>query len=222
MATYNEFKDAIDDLLGLAAARQVLQLNSPKIEKAFEIYVLSLVAEAIKNAGGHSTITGINSGSNPRPVVFRANPGSIHSTKKDFAYLNCSLNKKEFELHVDVEFEGTSGATHEIDVSLIEHHHASRSREAKRNPKYPVFIVECKFFSKSRPSTGLARALVGLVSDITKKPFSVFFISNDATDNLKKYLSKPKGTCPFTDLNRETEQRFINFIETKLKQWEFA
>ena len=129
MATYSDFTTAINNLLGLTAARQTLQLNSAKREKAFEVYVLSLVVEAIRRAGGHATPVGITSGNNPNSIVFRAAPGSIFSRTQDFAYLNSSLNGKQFELHIDVEFEGGSGATHEMDISVIDRNDADRSRQ---------------------------------------------------------------------------------------------
>lgn len=221
MATYSDFTTAINNLLGLTAARQTLQLNSAKREKAFEVYVLSLVVEAIRRAGGHATPVGITSGNNPNSIVFRAAPGSIFSRTQDFAYLNSSLNGKQFELHIDVEFEGGSGATHEMDISVIDRNHADRSRQGNRNPRTPVFVIECKFFSSSTPSIGLARALVGLVSDFNPKMGSAF-VSNGATDNLKNYLSnksRPDIFPDLTPLNTSTEERFIASIETKLRKW---
>lgn len=38
------------------------------------------------------------------------------STTQDFCYINCELNGKCFEIHLDVQYEGTSGATHEIEL----------------------------------------------------------------------------------------------------------
>ncbi len=221
MATYIDLTNAIDAFLGLSIASQTLQLNATVREKAFEVYALSLIVEAIRRAGGQAITSGINSGRNPNPVVFRAAPGAIYSTTQDFSFLDCSLNGKQFELHVDVEFEGTSGATHEMDISLIDQNHADRSRQARRNPRYSVYIVECKFFSSSVPSIGLARALVGLLSDFRTKMGNAF-VSNGATDNLKHYLSNRNRPDPFTDLtplNKATEDRLIANVETKLRKW---
>lgn len=221
MATYTDFTIAIDNLLGFTAARQAMQLNSTTREKAFEVYVLSLVAEAVRRAGGQFTTVGINSGNNPNPIVFRAAPGSIFSVTQNFAHIDCTLNGKRFELHTDVEFEGSSGATHEMDISAVEYFHADRSRQGNRNPRYPIFIAECKFFSSSIPSIGLARALVGLLSDFYTKMGSAF-VSNGATNNLKNFLSNKSRPDPFIDLtplNRQTEERFIASIETKLRKW---
>jgi hypothetical protein len=221
MATLSDLTNAIDNLLGLTITRQTLQLNSITREKAFEVYVLSLFAEAVVRAGGQFVTTGINSGSNPNPVVFRAAPGSVYSVSQNFAFLSCSLNGKQFEIHVDVEFEGASGATHEMDVSLIERNYADRSRQGRRNPRYPLCVAECKFFSSSIPSIGLARAMVGALADFSTRIGNIF-VANGATNNLKNYLSNKTRLDPFIDLtplNKQAEERLINNIESKLRKW---
>jgi len=221
MATYDDLKNSIDALLGLATTGRQLQLNASAREKAFEVYVLALIAEAINRASGRYSIIGIRTGPNPNPVVFRAAPGAIYSISQDFAYLDCTLNGKQFEIHVDVEFEGSSGATHEMDVSLIDKGRADRARNGQRNPRNLLFVAECKFYSSSIPSIGVARALVGLASDFHLE-IGVAFVSNDATINLKNFLSKKNRPEPFPDLSpldKEAEERFKNRIESWLRRW---
>jgi hypothetical protein len=221
MATYTDLTNAIDDLLALSVTGQTLQLNSAVREKAFEAYAMSLIAEGVRRAGGHFNIVGINSGNNPNPVVFRAAPGAIFSNRQDFAYLDCTLHSKRFEIHVDVEYQGSNNATHELDISLIDHDKADRCRLGFRNPRTPIFTAECKFYSSSIPSIGLARSLVGLVSDFNLKMGSAF-ISNGATNNLKNYLGVKTRPDPFPDLSPldpASEGRLITFIETKLRKW---
>ena len=221
MATYQDFENSINNLLGLNITVQTLQLNSTAIEKAFEVYILSLTIEAVRRAGGIVTIVGVISGVNPNPVIFRAAPGSIYPTTQNFAYIKCSLNDYEFEVHVDVEFEGASGATHEIDISILEGNKAQKARDARRNPQNPAYIVECKFYSQSTPSTILARALVGLNSDFYSTIGSAL-VSNGGTDNLKTYLRRKSRPDPFLDLDpliSTTEERFIVSLEQKLRKW---
>ena len=119
MATAQELatlRAAITALLSLPAAGRLLQLNSNTCERAYEAYVFSLCCEAVRGAGGTIQLMGIQSGTSPRPVVFRGAPGSMASRDQDFAYASCSLRQKRFELHVDVEYQGSSGALHEVDV----------------------------------------------------------------------------------------------------------
>ena len=124
MATAQELtalQAAINGLLALPAAQQLLQLNSNTCERAFEAYVFSLCSEAVRRAGGTVSTIGIQSGPQPAIVVFRGAPGSMASIDQDFAYADCSLNGRRFEIHVDVEYQGSSGALHEIDVSVCDH-----------------------------------------------------------------------------------------------------
>src|SRR5262249_52600047 len=92
-------QSAIDDLLSLPAAQQLLQLNSRTCERAFEAYVFSLCCEGVRRAGGTATLIGIKSGEAPNPVVFRGAPGSMASKNQDFVYASCSLNDRSFEIH---------------------------------------------------------------------------------------------------------------------------
>jgi hypothetical protein len=221
MATYTDLTNAIDNLLALSVTGQTLQLNAAVREKAFEVYAMSLIAEGVRRAGGDFRVIGINSGISPNPVVFRAAPGSIFSNRQDFAYLDCTLLNRRFEIHVDVEYQGSNNATHELDISLIDHDKADGCRRGARNPRTPIFIAECKFFSSSIPSIGQARSLVGLVSDFNVKMGSAF-ISNGATNNLKNYLGIKSRPDPFPDLSPldpGSEGRLITFIETKLRKW---
>src|SRR5262245_58768378 len=123
---------AISDLLDLHAAQQLLQLNSNTCERAFEAYVFSLCCEAVRRAGGSVILSGIRSGPQPATVVFRGAPGSMASKNQNFAYASCLLNQKKFEIHVDVEYQGTSGALHEIDVSVCDRNHADAVRRTGR------------------------------------------------------------------------------------------
>jgi hypothetical protein len=100
---------AINSLLDLPGSNQLLKLNSPTCERAFEAYVFALCGEAVRRASGTYELRGINSGPKPNPVVFRGAPGSMSSTKQNFVYAACQLKQKRFEIHVDVEYQGSSG-----------------------------------------------------------------------------------------------------------------
>jgi hypothetical protein len=153
MATPQEMADllnAVSTLLNLPATKQLLQLNSNTCERAYEAYVLSLCMEAVQRAGGTANLRGILSGQNPNPIVFRGAPGSMASTNQDFAYVSCTLRGKRFEIHVDVEYQGTSGASHEIDVSVCDEAHCNAVRQINGTPKADgsrlLMAFECKFY----------------------------------------------------------------------------
>jgi hypothetical protein len=217
-------RSEIEKLLDLAATRQLLQLNSNTCERAYEAYVFALCCEAVRRAGGTLQIIGVTSGPAPNPVVFRGAPGSMASRNQDFAYASCALNQKRFEIHVDVEYQGSSGALHEIDVSVCDEAHASAVRSTWGTPKTAgnklLMAFECKFY-ESTPGVGLGRTFVGLISDCGTLRLKAF-VSNVPSDKLGQYFSKTTRPQPFLGVNplsKESEERFIRNVEQELRKW---
>jgi hypothetical protein len=217
-------QSAVTSLLGLPPVRQLLQLNSNTCERAYEAYVFSLCCEAIRRAGGSVEIWGINSGSAPNPVVFRGAPGNMASRDQDFAYARCRLNQKRFEIHVDVEYQGTSKALHEIDVSICDEDHANAVRTTNSTPQATgsklIMAFECKFY-ESLPGVSLGRTFVGLVSDCETLRLKGF-VANVPSDKLNQYFSKSSRPQPFlglSPLDPASEERFIRNVEQELRKW---
>ncbi len=223
MATLQDLKNAIDNLLNLSSANRLLRLNSNTCERAYEVYVLSLCSEAVVRCGGSVVPRGIRSGANPTVLVFRGSPGAMASRNQDFCFLDCALGSKEFEIHVDVIYEGQSGANHEIDVSICLHSHAEDIRNSGRTPrtnKNLIGAIECKFY-QSTPGVSLARTFVGLVRDCSSNRITAF-VSNRGSVGLNSFLSTSWAPEPFTDLTPLTvdaERRFVLNVEQTLRQW---
>jgi hypothetical protein len=223
MTTLNELLDTISDLLNLRATRRMLRLNSHTAERAYEAYIFALCCEAVIQEGGQVTLTGINTGSDPSPVIFRGGPGSMSSTNQDFCYAACRLGNKAFEIHVDIEYVGQSGAPHEIDVSIYDAQASNNVRKTRRSPKTNKVLIgaiECKFYT-SRPGVSLARTFVGLTTDCTNNKFKAF-VSNRSSDGVEKFLSKSNSPEPFPNLtpsNPRTEERFIGYLRQVLYKW---
>lgn len=223
MSSKNDIINKINDLLDISGAQKMLRLNSGTIERAYEAYILGLCKRAVEAAGGTATLTGINTGANPDPIILRGAPGSMASTKQDFCYISCRLHEKSFEIHLDVLYEGTSGATHEIDVSFYEKTAADSVRNFSRLPKVNklIMVFECKFYEMSVPSTVLGRQFAGLVKDCSSNRFNAF-VSNNASQNLKKYFSNKSNLEPFPDLDpqsKDSEDRFVKNVEQALRKW---
>ncbi|TKI71904.1 hypothetical protein FC756_03670 [Lysinibacillus mangiferihumi] len=226
MTSITDLKNAIDNLLSLSSTGAILHLNSHTPERAFEAYIFSLCSKAVKNLGATTTatatLTGTQSGPNPSIVIFRGSPGNMWSVSQDFCYLDCTLNDKSFEVHVDVTYEGRSGANHELDVSIYSKAQANIARSNRVFPKmqkHLIGAIECKFYT-SAPGVSLARTFVGLLTDCSGKKFKAF-ISNQATDGLKKFLSTGPALS-FTDLSPldvSSEDRFVKNLEQFLLEW---
>lgn len=223
VATKQQIKNAIDDLLNLSAVGQLLKLNSDTCERAYEAYVLSLCAESVRRCGGSAVLTGVLFGPNPPIVVFRGGPGSMSSKAQDFCFVDCTLGRKSFEIHLDVTYEGQSGAHHEIDVSVCAKNHANDVRMSGRTPRTNMNLIaaiECKFY-ESTPGVSLARTFVGLLRDCATNRLKAF-ASNRSSAGLDGFLSTSWAPKPFTDLTplqTESERRFVYYVEQIFRQW---
>ena len=223
MAAINDLLTAIHALLGHPSLSAVLQLNSNTRERAFECYVFALVVRAVRQAGGTVELRGILSGPNPDPLVFRGSPGHLGSRAQDFCYARCTLEGKEFEVHVDVEYVGTSGATHEIDVSLCDQAVGDAVRQTPGilpNTRGLRAAIECKFYD-SRLTTALGRTFVGLVSDCGSLVHKTF-VTNGQSAALAAYFSKRDRPQPFfavSPLIADNQDRLVRVIEQALRQW---
>jgi hypothetical protein len=227
MATIQELENAITDLLAVPGIVSILQLNDYSQDRAFEGYVFALIVKAVRQAGNNpasATICGIQSGENPTPIVLRGGPGRLGSDAQDFAYANCILGSKSFELHLDVQYEGKSTATHEVDVSIYNHLAADRirqsvdSRNAYAKCSHLLGALECKFYNNDL-ATSLGRTFVGLVNDCKLK-FKVF-ATNGRHAGLARYFGLPGRPDLFFDLspNSRSEERFIGWFEQHFRQW---
>jgi len=216
-------KKEIDRLLRTTAPSGILALGSDTVERAYEAYIWSLCKRAVEEAGGSAVLKGIVSGGNPPNIVLRGSPGSMASRAKDFCYIECRLQGKEFEIHLDVQYEGSSGASHEVDISIYDHASADAVRASGWLPKSRklIMVIECKFYTVSVPSAGLGRAFVGLVSDCNGTRLNAF-VSNKASKNLDKYFTNKANIEPFTDLDPAKDaaaERFVRIIEQALRKW---
>ncbi|MGH9879685.1 MAG: hypothetical protein ACRD5H_18810 [Nitrososphaerales archaeon] len=224
MVSLNDLKNAIDNLLALPVTGQLLKLNSNTSERAYEAYIFSLCVKAVEKAGGTVVLRGIKSGLNPPTLIFRGGPGSMSSREQDYCYAECTLGRERFEIHVDVEYEGQSGATHEIDVSICESNHCQNVRATGRLPrtrKNLIMLFECKFYGDSGSlGVALARTFVGLRSDCTS-PRLCAFVSNLTSQGIRDYLSVSNRPKPFklAPANPDSEELFVRAVEEALRIW---
>jgi hypothetical protein len=223
MATLADLRNAINQVLNLPAIPAVLQLNSNTRERAFEAYVFALLVNAVREAGGTAEIFGIVSGINPATVVFRGGPGLLGSRAQDYAYARCQLGNRNFEIHVDIQYEGRSGAIHELDVSLYDRDAADRVRQtpnlfAHTNKLHGA--VECKFYD-STLGTALGRTFVGLVDDCGTLQLKLFS-TNGRSQGLARYFSpnsRPNRFFQLSPLRPVQQAEFVTFIRHVLSEW---
>lgn len=156
--------------------------------------------------------------------MFRGGPGHLGSRAQDFCYASCTLGGKQFEVHVDVVYLGTSGAPHEIDVSICDQAVGDAVRQSSGvflpNTRGLRGAIECKFYD-SQLGTALGRTFVGLVDDcggLVAKTFA----TNGQSPPLAAYFSKKARPQPFFDVSPlmpGNRDRLVRVIEQALRQW---
>lgn len=220
MATLSDLQNAIDALLQHPSGPASYQLVQPVEEKAYEAYVFGLCLRAVRELGVQPLLRGILA--IPNPFVFRGAPGQIHSKYRNYGYASFTLNRQEFEIHAGVEFVGTSGMTHELDVCIMR---ADTAQECRRQPNDPpsssVFGAwECKFYDQSLDKH-LARAFVGLVDDFGSNLRLAGFCSNRTHSQMREYFQPQRRPYPhllLTPLDPTSETRFVGVLSSELKK----
>lgn len=215
-----ELEAAIDALLDHPRGVGWYQLIQRVEEKAYEAYIFGLCLRAVRELGVTPVLRGISGP--PNPFVFRGGPGQIHSTAKNYGYADFSLNGFDFEIHADVEFKGTSGMTHELDVCIMRGNDAVQCRREPDDPPPSSVIAgwECKFYAGNLKK-GLGRAFVGLVDDMGANLRVSGFCSNSVHPQLRDYFQPQRRPHPhfcLTPLQPSNENIFVNQIKGELKK----
>lgn len=220
MTTLTELQKAIDELLDHPLGVGWYTLVRPVEEKAYEAYVFGLCLRAVRELEAVPVLRGISD--QPNPFLFRGAPGQIHSNVRNYGYAEFSLNGENFEIHVDVEFQGTSGMTHELDVCIMRADDAVRCRRQPDDPPAASVIVgwECKFYAGNLQKA-LGRTFVGLIDDMGSNLRISGLCSNADHPQLRHYLKPARRPYPhflLTPQNKSNEQIFVNQIKSELKK----
>jgi hypothetical protein len=208
MATLSDLEAALDSLLNHPLGISNYQLVKRVEEKAYEAYIFGLC------------LRGING--KPNPFIFRGAPGQFHSKRRNYGYAEFTLNKQEFEVHAGVEFRGTSGMTHELDVCIMRAEDARKCRFQPDDPPSASLIAgwECKFFDGNLDKV-LGRAFVGLVDDFTNNMRISGLCSNSLHSQLRNYFQpqrRPYAHFELTPLRPSNEVIFVSQLVLELRK----
>lgn len=219
MATLADLENAIDSLLQHPLGVGRYQLVRRVEEKAYEAYVFGLCLRAVRELGVTPILRGISD--TPDPFIFRGAPGQIHSQSRNYGYAEFSLNGQGFEIHAGVEFKGTSGMTHELDVCIMRREDAEKCRSQPDDPAAASLVAgwECKFYVGNLQK-GLGRAFVGLIDDMGSNIRLSGFCSNSEHPQLREYFRPQNRPDPHFRLTplAKFEDIFVNQIKGELKK----
>ena len=218
MATLNDLENAIDALLNHPLGLGQYQLVRRVEEKAYEAYIFGLCLRAARELNATPILRGISG--LPVPFIFRGAPGQIHSSSRNYGYAEFSVNGHDFEIHAGVEFKGSSGMTHELDVCIMRQKDADECRAQPDDPPSASLIAgwECKFFDR-RLDKVLGRAFVGLIDDMGNNLRLSGLCSNSGHSQLKDYFSplgRPNRHFELSPLDPAKENLFVTDIVSAL------
>jgi len=224
MPTLRDLEAAIDRLLDHPLGVGNYQLVRTVEEKAYEAYVFGLCLRAARDLGATPLLQGISGPANP--FIFRGAPGQIHSTYRNYGYAEFSLNGHDFELHAGVEFRGTSGMTHEVDVCVMRAEDALRCRQEPDDPPSSSLVGgwECKFYDTNL-SKVQGRAFVGLIDDMGSNLRLSGLCSNQTHTQLRDFLQPIRRPYPhllLSPLDPASEQIFVGMLAGELKKMSAA
>lgn len=201
-------------------------LKRQKVDAAYEAYIFSLILRAIDTFADRSNgqpairIKNINGNSNNIFTV-RGGPGEIYGNSSNYSYAEFTYKDVEYEVHIDVQFAGTSTVKHEVDVSIIDKCKAENYRNEGQTAKSVSLrsAFECKFYSSSLEKH-LIRAFVGLLDDMGKLELSAF-TSNLFSQDIDTYCTSKKRPYFMGRLipgNREVDE-FILLLKIQLSRF---
>jgi hypothetical protein len=220
LATLADLTQAIDKLLNHPLGVGNFSLIQQVEEKAYEAYVFGLSLRAARELGGNPLLRGIRG--QPTPFIFRGAPGQIHAGGRNYGYAEFSLNGADFEVHVCVEFRGTSGMTHEVDVAVMRAADARLCRQQPDDPAAASLVAcwECKFYAGALQK-GLGRAFIGLVDDLGSNVRLTGFCSNSDHLQLRDYMEPQRRPHPYfrlSPLHPSNEDVFVNELKGVIKR----
>jgi hypothetical protein len=172
----------------LGAALPPTLSSASAVSDIFEAYILTLVIRAAQAESATVSYLDVN-GAAAQSFIFRTSPGYIWSASQAYTYALLQFPGKEpLEAHVGVRVAGKSGVLHEFDVCVIRQSEADTARQNQVHPRSSKVVigVECKFYTTSL-TLGLARAFIGLGSDVSTK--NVMFVTNAESESVQRLLT---------------------------------
>ncbi len=127
MPTKAELVAEISAVLRQAGARYA---TTGARDRHYGVWIFSLAFDEARNGRG-AGLQGLRSGPE---AVFRGNPSDLDSTMT-YTFAQAAGATRDWEIHVDVNIWGRSGATHGVDVSVIPAKSADEARKNQRQPR---------------------------------------------------------------------------------------
>lgn len=221
-----ELKSLIDAVLNSISSGAAAYLNRNTADAAYAGYVFGLILRAVERLADPNSVRLDSAQSGPKnpppPSVFviRGAPGPLNSKEQDFGYAIFSYQGEDYEIHLGVQYRGSSEVLHEFDISILPTRAANETRSSGKppGPGKACAIFECKFYDKNL-GIELGREFVGLRSDFTSVPLARLVTNSDST-SVALFLKKnnrPKLSRHLEPGNSNMENEFICAVADELR-----
>jgi hypothetical protein len=214
----------IDTVLDSIDPNSYVYLNRNTVDAAYAGYVFGLVLRAVERVADVDTVKlkSAQGGPQTSPTVFviRGSPGPLSSKAQDFGFAAFRYKSTAYEIHLGVQYKGSSGVLHEFDVSIIPAADADESRKTNKPPgsAKASALFECKCYSNSL-GIHLGREFVGLKMDFTSVPIARL-VTNSASDSVALFLKKnnrPRASFRLAPDNPAMEEEFVYAVADELR-----
>jgi hypothetical protein len=217
----------IDIVLGSINPNAGVYLNRNTVDAAYAGYIFSLVLRGVERIVDPTSPNAIrlrsaqgSSTSAPSVFIVRGSPGALTAANQDFGYAVFDYEDSSFEVHLGVQYQGSSGVLHEFDISIIPSEDAEECRQSGKQPTSgkPHAVFECKCYEKNL-GIELGREFVGLKSDFTSIPMARL-VTNSYSGSVARFLRKnnrPKASFRLDPSNPNMEQEFIMAVADELR-----
>jgi hypothetical protein len=220
-----ELVSLIDTVLNSINPSAAVYLNRNTVDAAYAGYVFSLLLAAAEQVADTNTFRlrstlAAQQQTSPNVFIIRGSPGPLNSTTQDFGFASFRYRGVAHEIHLGVQYRGSSGVLHEFDVSILPADAADQCRSTNKAPgsAKACALFECKCYTKIL-GIELGREFVGLKTDFTSIPMARL-VTNADSDSVALFLKKtnrPKLSVRLAPNNLEMEQEFVFAVADELR-----
>ena len=221
----NDLTALIDTVLDSINPTSAVYLNRNTVDAAYAGYTFGLILAAVERIADPNTVClrsaqALQSQASPSVFIIRGSPGPLNSTAQDYGFARFTYKTVPFEIHLGVQYQGSSGVLHEFDVSIIPKAAADECRSKNRapGPSKAAALFECKCYSNSL-GIELGREFVGLKTDFASVPMARL-VTNSDSNSVALFLKKtarPKLTVRLTADSPDMEQEFVFAVADELR-----
>jgi hypothetical protein len=188
-------RQAIQNQLASIGASAPVLVSRARVEKLYEIFVMSCVLRALNKIG--ATMQPRDSDDRlTTHLVFRLAPGLIYSPASAPGFIRVVYDGKEYELQTGLRVMGSSRVLHELDVCIINGGRANycRINQVDLDSSAVRFLAECKYYGDMLPLP-LGREYLGLGAEFSLRVKTI--ASNVGSAEIHKLIRRHGGTTNF-------------------------